>query len=126
MEFEFTREDRYVGVRFTGLWTIPEHSPVARRILDECEARHQDLLLVDFTAVENKKLSLAERFRLGFSALSLRKLRKVAVIGRPDLLDGERFGQLVARNSGVNVRVFTTRDAARRWLLERAPASKAD
>jgi len=125
MDYAFDDEKRFVSVRFAGQWTIASDSPVASRVLDECRARGQDLLLVDFSAVENKKLTLAERFRLGLSALSFAgKLRKVAVLGRPDLLDRQRFGELVARNRGVNVRAFLSVDEATQWLLAEDAPSK--
>lgn len=118
-DYTFEDESRFVRVRFTGLWPIPKISPVIPRILDECKARNQDLMLIDFSVVENKKLSLAERFRLGLSALDFAgKLRKIAVLGRPDLLDRQRFGELVARNRGINIRAFSTLDEATQWLLE--------
>ena len=123
MEYTFDpQEQRFVRVRFTGLWAIPKESPVTPVILAECRARNQDLLLIDFAGVDNKKLSLIERFRLGFSALGFAgKLRKIAVMGRPDLLDRQRFGELVARNRGINIRVFTKPDDATGWLLDEDP-----
>ena len=119
MELLFDDEPGFVRVRFTGLWSIPKDSPVTKRILDECRARKKELLLIDFSGV---KLSLAERFRLGASALDFAgKLRKIAVIGRPDLMDRQRFGEMVARNRGINIRAFTSHDDAARWLLAEEP-----
>jgi len=43
---------------------------------------------------------------------------KVAVVARPEHLDTQRFGELVARNRGVNLRGFTDYQAAEKWLLE--------
>jgi hypothetical protein len=118
MEIHFDEEPGFVRVRFTGLWSIPKDSPVTKRVLEECRGRKKDLLLIDFSGVENQKLSLAERFRLGVSALGFAgKLRRIAVIGRPDLLDGQRFGEMVARNRGINIRAFNTPDDATQWLL---------
>ena len=63
-------------------------SPFTKRILDECRARNLDLPLVDFSGVENQKVTLAERFRLGVSAMGLAgKLRRIAAIGPPNLMD---------------------------------------
>ena len=125
MEYMFGGEDRFVSVRFTGLWKVDEFSPVVRQILAECLARKQDLLLIDFAGVENRKLSLAERFRLGPSALGFGgKLRKIAVTSRPELVDRQRFGEMVARNRGVDIRVFLSPDEARHWLLAKDPPGK--
>ena len=122
MQFSIDQqEDRFVLVRFTGLWAIPRSSPAAPVILAACRERHQDRALIDFTGVENRRVSLIERFRLGISALSLVELRKVAVAGRPDLLDRQRFGEMVARNRGINIRAFTTLHEATQWLLGEDP-----
>src|SRR5262245_44667945 len=92
------QEDRFVLVRFTGVWAIPKESPVAPLILAECQTRNHDRVLIDFTGVGNQKLSLVERFRLGAGALSLKGLRKIAAVAPRGLLDRQRFGEVVARN----------------------------
>jgi hypothetical protein len=118
MDIHFEDERRFLWVRFTGLWVISKESPVTKQVLDECEARKQDLLLIDFSAVDNQKLTLAERFRLGMNALEFAgKLRRIAALVRPELADRQRFGEMVARNRGINVRVFTILEEATRWLL---------
>ena len=118
MEYTFDNgNERFVRVRFTGRWPILKESGVVPKILAECRARHRDLLLIDFTGAANQKLSLAERFRLGLSAQSLIELRKIAVVVRPDLLDRRRFGEMVARNRGINIRAFGSLGEATQWLL---------
>ena len=126
MEIHFEDEKRFVWVRLTGLWVIAKESPISKRILDECSIRNLDLLLIDFSAVKNQKLTLAERFRLGIHALDLvGKLRRIAALARPELLDHQLFGQMVARNRGLNVRTFTVLEEATRWLLGDDPPSKS-
>ena len=96
MEIIFESAPRFLWGRFVGLWTIPKESPFTKRILDECQARNLDLLRVDFTAVENQKLTLAERFRLSISALGfVGKLHRIAALSRPELLDRQLFGEMV-------------------------------
>jgi hypothetical protein len=125
VEYHFEDEKRFVRVRFTGLWPISEVSPALPKILEECRARKQDLLFIDFSGVENKKVSLAERFRLGKSALGFAgKLRRIVVLGRADLIDRQKFGEMVARNRGINIRVFLTVDEATQWLLAEDPPAR--
>jgi len=122
MDIHFEDERRFLWVRFTGLWVIEKESPITGPILEECRKRGQDLLLIDFTGVANERLSLAERFRLGIQALDFRgKLRRIAALGRPELVDRQRFGEMVARNRGINVRVFTSSEEAIRWLFAEDP-----
>jgi len=40
----------------------------------------------------------------------------IAVVGQPPLIDPARFGETVARNRGINGRVFTDQDEAVAWI----------
>lgn len=40
----------------------------------------------------------------------------IAVVGQPPLIDPARFGETVARNRGINGRVFTDVDEAVGWI----------
>ena len=64
--------------------------------------------------------SLASRFFLGDAGEVFLdyKLIKVAVLAKPEQLDRERFGEKVARNRWINVRVFTIVEEAEDWLLK--------
>jgi hypothetical protein len=44
---------------------------------------------------------------------------KLAMVGMEGLIDPGRLGELVAQNQGVNGRVFTDLDEARKWLVEK-------
>lgn len=41
----------------------------------------------------------------------------MAIVCRPELIDPQRFGVLVATRLGLNANVFEREDAARQWLL---------
>jgi hypothetical protein len=45
-------------------------------------------------------------------------LIKVAVVGRTEQLDWQKFSEIVARNRWVNARVFTSAEDADKWLLK--------
>ena len=42
----------------------------------------------------------------------------VAVVARPELIDPQRFGLIVARNRGQSAEVFTSEEEAVAWLLK--------
>ena len=44
---------------------------------------------------------------------------RIAMVGKPELLDPRRLGELVAQNRGVDGRVFTDLAVAEEWLLEK-------
>lgn len=61
-----------------------------------------------------------ERYWLGDQAetFMFHNLIKVAVVGRTEQLDWQKFGEIVARNRWVNARVFTSVEDADKWLLK--------
>ena len=74
-------------------------------------------VLVDFTTAEGP-VSLMERLEMAevLAATTPRTMKLAAVVTRQQL-DPQRFGETIARNKGVNMRVFLDRDRALRWLL---------
>jgi hypothetical protein len=43
---------------------------------------------------------------------------RMAALARPDQIDPQRFGETVARNRGMNIRIFSELQPALSWLLE--------
>ena len=77
-------------------------------------------LLVDTTRlVATTPGTTFERLRLGESgaAGAASSGIRIAFIGREPFLDPERFGETVAVNRGLNVRVFLNEPAALAWLV---------
>jgi hypothetical protein len=119
MEFSLLPDRPFVWARLSGPCTIDEICSKVEPILTECLARMQDLLLIDLTGVETSPVSTLDRYRMGSSIISFSgKLRKVATAAPPDFIDPERFGERVARNRGVNIRVFDQLERATKWLLD--------
>lgn len=76
-------------------------------------------LLVDTTRlVSTTPGTTFERLRLGESGAAGAAASgiRIAFVGREPFLDPERFGETVAVNRGLNVRVFTDEVAALTWL----------
>ena len=42
----------------------------------------------------------------------------IALVARPEMIDPQKFGIVVAQNRGLVVDVFSTRDEAEKWLLK--------
>jgi hypothetical protein len=47
----------------------------------------------------------------------------LAFLGKEPIVDPARFGEVVARNRGVNARAFTNEVEARAWLREQTGVS---
>src|SRR5215467_13947964 len=107
----------YLAARFTGV-TMEAYGQL-ELIAEHCNRASKNKLLLDFTNTHGE-LSLAERYWLGDKAetFMFHDLIKVAVVGRPEQLDWEKFGELVARNRAVTARVFTIAEDAEEWLLK--------
>ncbi len=124
MELTYRDERRFVWACIAGPWKIDEICGAPELVLAECLARKQVLLLVDLTALDLQPVTTLDRYRLGSSLISFSgKLRKVACAAKPEFIDPRKFGEQVARNRGVNLRVFDDLGAAQRWLLEEEAAT---
>lgn len=62
-----------------------------------------------------------DRFFMGSDLAQYWPPVPLAVVGRHPFVDPRRLGEIVARNRGINVRVFTDRDDALAWLKRAAP-----
>jgi hypothetical protein len=88
-------------------------------IAEHCKRANKNILFLDFTETY-VEASLADKYILGEQAqiFARYKVIKVAAVARPEQVDPERFGEMVARNRRVNGRVFTNVEDAVEWLLK--------
>lgn len=66
-------------------------------------------------------VSFMDRFQLGTLAGRYLAGMSIGVLARPDQADPQKIGQLVAKNRGVAVEVFTDPAAAEAWVKQHAP-----
>lgn len=71
------------------------------------------LIEKDFT----RSVSLAEMYAMGINLGNKFKGRTIAFLDRYGNEDVNDFGQLVAENQGVKLKVFTNVDDAEKWLI---------
>jgi hypothetical protein len=123
IQFQIEEMPGYLAVRFTGATRKAREQ--FEVIAEFCDRASKNKLLLDFTYTHGE-LSFVERFLLGAQAetFMFHNLNKVAVVGRPDQLDCDKFGEMVARNRWVNARVFTSLRAAKRWLSLKPATSR--
>jgi len=108
----------YLVAKFIGAGAPEEVWRQFESIAEHCKRANKNKLLLDFMEAHTD-LSLAHRYYFGDKAETFMfyKLIKVAVSIRPKQLDPRRFGEMVARNRWVNLRVFTSAKDAAKWLL---------
>ena len=107
----------YLVARFVGAGSAEESWQQFELIAVRCKRANNNKLLIDSTGVQTK-VSIEDTYRLGerFKIFARHGL-KIAIVTTPEQIDQERFAELVARNRGVNITVFTDVKAAEKWLL---------
>jgi len=119
MDISYLDEPRFLWAQYTGPWTIEELVGTAAPVVAECQSRKQALILFDCTLLRPRPMAVGERFQLASSILlSIGIVKKVAFAAPASIIDSEKFGERVARNRGVNLRVFEEVERAKHWLLE--------
>jgi len=109
----------HLAAKFTGAGTAEEVWRRYELIAERCKRSNRNKLLLDFTEAY-VEASLADKYILGEQAQIFARYNviKVAAVARPEQIDPERFGEMVARNRRVNGRVFTNAEDAKEWLLK--------
>jgi len=108
----------YLVASFIGSGVVEEAWSQFELIAENCKRKKNNKLLIDATRAE-VKVSLVERFLSAERTLIFAQYGlKVAFVEIPERIDPQRFGELVARNRGVNIRGFLDYQAAVNWLLE--------
>ena len=102
-----------------GRQIVENKSATIQAIAEEARKASVRAALLDTREVPGP-VSFMDRFQLG--ALAGRYLSGVSigVLARPDQADPQKIGQLVAKNRGVAVEVFTDPAAAEAWIKQRA------
>ena len=108
----------YLVARIIGAGTADEASRQFELIAEHCKRANKNKLLLDYREA-HAKVSLAEKYFAVEKARIFAQYRlKVAVIDIPERLDPKRFGEIVAQNRGVDLRVFTNVEDAEEWFLK--------
>lgn len=73
-------------------------------------------MLLDLREITGARMSDMDRYDIGVLAARESVGAPIAFVASEALVDPRRFGEVVARNRGLNVRVFTDMDEATAWL----------
>lgn len=104
---------------------VLEDAEDARRSLIDiataARERGVDKVLIDPRQLEGEMLRLADQHELGaqLAELGFDGMR-IAWMPPPERIEQARFTTTVARNRGLEIRLFADREAAERWLREKA------
>jgi hypothetical protein len=116
---EMVKHKGYWEARYLGAYAFARYKKQMEVSVRACEEKKGSLLLVDIRALANFTPTTQERYEFGkYGAEIAKKLERVSVVGTADQIDPEQFATMVARNRGLQVRVFTDPKAAVAWLLK--------
>jgi hypothetical protein len=100
--------------------SLQEALELLSQAVEYCRENGIRRLLIDTTKLTGfGEPRTVERFSVGERlALDARAAVKVAVVGRPEVIDPARFGVTVARNRGFFSKAFSSELEAWTWLLD--------
>ena len=120
----YQRDGAILVARCTGPGNAAWLVQAFRVIAEHWRGEPADAVLIDVRDLDIVP-TISERYRLGESAAANWQGPPVALVGRKQLMDPERFGEMVARSRGLDGRVFTDIDEARAWLASRVKERRA-
>jgi len=123
LKYKFEVRDNYVSVTVSGYFSLSEAKKMYTDALGKLVDKKISKLLFNVRKVTGKVTTM-DRYYLGeFAALeSIKYMRKglqsnaVAFYGIEPIIDPERFGELVARNRGLNLKVTSEKKEALLFL----------
>jgi hypothetical protein len=120
---ELIARESFVEARHRGTYSQASYMEFISRSIRACVERGLTLLLVDISELADFHPTMTQRYEMGsLGSTAGVGLNRVAVFLTSEQLE-DGFASLVARNRGLDVRTFTDRDEALRWLLQGDSAS---
>lgn len=123
LSISITVEQDYLRVTCTGTYSLHSAKQTFLEVLDAVKSNHVSKVLMDGAAVTGKPTTM-ERFNYGeFVSGEYRKFAQTtglsprfAYVLYLPVIDPQRFGENVAVNRGMNVRIFDNFNEAYGWL----------
>lgn len=118
LQLKILKKPNYLIAKFTGADNLEEVSQQFDLLTIRCLEAKKNRLLIDVSAIRTVA-EFSERYRAGERAVVFaHNAIRIAMVGTRRQVDPKLLGELVARNRGVDGRVFTDLAAAKQWLLE--------
>ena len=121
LQYDIQVKKSYINVIVSGTYSFNKLHPIINSTLLECIKNDMSNILMDLRTTKGN-MSTFERFNnaVYFAELSKGHQKtlavKLAVVGFPPLIDPNRFGETVAINKGVYIKVTNDIEEALSWL----------
>ena len=119
VEFEWLDEERgFARCKLTGAFSMSDGVARVTQAIAGATARGYLGLVVDIRGIEGIEppdVAARHAFVRGWAGVAGPNLR-VAMVARPEFIDPEKFGLVVARNFGMDANIFDTQAEALYWL----------
>ncbi len=116
-------EEDCVVLFANGGYSLIKANHLFKLAIDKGLSQQKSKILIDVNSITGT-IPFMDRFRFSEYlanykiAHALGKINRIAVVGQEPIVHKERFGETVAVNRGINVRVFTDKDQASIWLYQ--------
>ena len=116
------KDSECVSLAFTGIVTEEQRYDARNEVDKALSATGWNKLIVDATGITRDAMSLADDYKYTSEHPFTHPIGTcIAVLHRPEEKERYSFIQDVARNRGLDLRIFTDRVKARKWLVENCP-----
>jgi hypothetical protein len=115
-DLRITHHDQYIEFEFLGEFSPPAAMKVVDAMVATCVESECYRVLLDCRQMSGP-LSVIDRFTVAeYGAQVILRRIKIAVVGRDDQVQEDRFFENAAVNRGLRLKVFTDADEAVGWL----------
>jgi len=111
------KETNYLLVEFTGEFGVESGKRVVDAMLTASTQCKRDRVVLDCRKMTGK-MPLFAKFEVAvYGGKVVGTISRLAIIGRPELIEPDRFVSTVAKNRGLNVEIFSDFIAGVDWVL---------
>ena len=120
-DIKITLEEEFLLISASGNYSLLKANNLFKLAIDNGLSHNKSKILIDINHITGS-IPLFDRFQYAEflskyrTKHALGKVKRIAVVGKEPIVDKERFGETVATNRGVNVRVFTDMSEASIWI----------
>lgn len=117
-KIETTTEEEYLKLIVSGEQTLTVNKALVIEIIDSCIEHQTGKVMVDIRRFKGQQGVIPDFELANFAvAKGLTVIKKAALIYNKDAHQSTTFFETVARNRGLNLRIFLNESDAEAWLL---------